>query len=52
MSSGEASRSSVDKTNQNGMPACHISERRGALHPPHHFNSPQLSGGIEDLEKK
>lgn len=51
MSSGEASRSSFGKTNQNGMPACHSSERRGALHPQHHFSSPQLSGGMEDLSK-
>lgn len=52
MSSGEASRSSADKTNQNGMPACHSSERRQALHPQHHFNSLPLSGGMEDLSKK
>lgn len=50
MSSGEASRS-ADKTDQNGMPACHRSERRGALHPQHPFNSPQLSDGMEDLSK-
>lgn len=52
MSSGEAPRSSAAKANQNGMAACPSSERRGALHPQHHFKSPQLSGGMEDLSKK
>lgn len=40
MSSGEASRFSAEETNQNGMPAHHSPERRGALHPQHHLSSP------------
>ena len=52
MSSGEASRFSADETNQNGMPAHHSPERRGALHPQHHLSSPQPSGGMEYLSKK
>ena len=51
MSSGEVSRFSADETNENGMPALHSPERRGALHPQHHISILQPSDGMGDLSK-